>query len=349
MSGATALVNDLIDRALSCDASDIHIEPFEHNLRIRFRIDGALRSKMTVQKSMAQTIVMRIKVMFDLDIGESRQPQDGKAHVRTGDHDIDLRASTMPTIFGEKIVLRLLKKESAAKGLDGIGMSKNDLEKFSASVSRKSGFIIVAGPTGCGKTTTLYAALNSINSPDRNIITIEDPVEYQITGISQVQINNKAGLTFARGLRSILRQDPDVIMVGEIRDEETARIAVQAALTGHLVFSTLHTNDAASAIGRLRDMGIAPYLVSSSLICVVSQRLVRTKCQPCKECSFSGFRGRTGIFEVLAVDDRIRELINGSAAKKDIEKYAQLHTMMDDGLEKTLIGLTTREEVLSSI
>ncbi|MFA5098554.1 MAG: GspE/PulE family protein, partial [Candidatus Margulisiibacteriota bacterium] len=259
--------------------------------------------------------------------------------------ELDIRGSTMPTVHGEKAVLRLLKRDHAVLPLEDLGMERCCLDIFAKAVFRPQGLVLITGPTGSGKTTTLYAALNRINSADKNIVTIEDPVEYELPGINQTQVNNKAGLTFSKGLRSMLRQDPDVIMVGEIRDSETARIAVQAALTGHLVLSTLHTNSAAGAVERLYDMGVEPFLLASSLICVVAQRLVRLPCTPCRDCGFSGYRGRTGIYEILHIDEEIRGMITKGAGKKEIELNAGLKPLFEAGMEKVRQKITTEEEL----
>ena len=335
------LVNSMLFQAVKRRASDIHIEPFERELVVRYRIDGILYNVLTPPKRVQNSINSRVKIMAGMDIAERRLPQDGRIRVKIAGRDIDIRVSVIPTTHGERVVMRLLDKTSLMLDLDDIGLSGEKLELFSKIITRSNGIILVTGPTGSGKTTTLYAALNRINFPDKNIITVEDPIEYQIKGIGQMQVNPKINLTFASGLRSILRQDPDVIMVGEIRDTETAEIAIQASLTGHLVFSTLHTNDAAGAVTRLLDMGIEPFLVSSSVCGILAQRLVRVLCDNCRipynpskeeltelglnyrilgekvffksngcsKCMGTGFKGRTGIFELFVVDDEIQPLI----------------------------------------
>jgi type II secretory ATPase GspE/PulE/Tfp pilus assembly ATPase PilB-like protein len=318
-NGISSLLDELLAKAVELQASDIHIEPREDYVRVRFRVDGLLQDGLPVQKAKQPGLISRVKVLVNLDIAESRLPQDGRTDLKIGRASIDLRVSTIPTIHGEKVVLRLLNRKHAHLKLEELGMEKEDLIMFKNIVSKKTGIVLVTGPTGSGKTTTLYATLAQLNSKEVNIITIEDPVEYQLAGINQIQINNKAGLTFARGLRSILRQDPDIIMVGEIRDLETARTATQAALTGHLVFSTLHTNDAPSAITRLVEMGIEKYLVDATLLGVVAQRLVR-------KVSAQGYAGRTGIYEV----------ISGSLRGK---------SLLEDALLKVKKGITDRAEI----
>ncbi|MBI5746745.1 MAG: type II secretion system ATPase GspE, partial [Nitrospirae bacterium] len=372
------LVNTMIMQAVRDGASDIHIEPDQDLLRIRYRVDGMLHEVMSIPKHLHAGVISRIKIMADLDISEKRVPQDGRIQMRIGEKDIDLRISTLPTIFGEKIVMRLLDKSGIKLGLGEIGFSSDTFKRFSGMIRRPYGLILVTGPTGSGKTTTLYAALNSINSIDKNIITIEDPVEYQLKVVNQVQVYPKVGVTFASGLRSILRQDPDIIMVGEIRDSETATIAIQAALTGHLVLSTLHTNDAAGAIVRLVDMGAEQFLVASSLLCVVAQRLIRRICPRCKkayqppndllkslglkmvdvsfmkgegcqECRSTGYAGRDGIYELLCIDEGIRNLIASKASSSAIRSHAISNgfvTLREEGIKKALKGQTTVEEVL---
>jgi type IV pilus assembly protein PilB len=377
------LVNTMISQAVREGASDIHIEPDAEVLRIRYRVDGILREVMTPPRNLQAGVVSRIKIMADLDIAEKRVPQDGRIQMKVGEKDVDIRLSTLPTIFGEKMVMRLLDKSSILLGLEDLGLTSDTLVKFEKMIRRPYGLLLVTGPTGSGKTTTLYAALNRISSIERNVITIEDPVEYQIKYINQVQVNLKTGVTFANGLRAILRQDPDVVMVGEIRDTETASIAIQAALTGHLVFSTLHTNDSAGAVARLLDMGAEPFLVASSLIGVVAQRLVRKVCAHCKapftptpdlikslnldklmngqketrlvkgagcqQCRNTGYSGRLGIYEILPIDEAIRNLIVAKSSSTTIRNQAiqagfaglRLH-----GLAAALKGLTTLEEVL---
>ncbi len=318
----SALLDSIIKKAYELQASDIHFEPREEYLRLRYRVDGMLQDGPPIQKSKQAALISRIKVLVNLDIAESRLPQDGRTNIKIGRNSIDLRVSTIPTLHGEKSVVRLLNRSHAQLSLEELGMEKEDLDLYRGLISRKNGLILVTGPTGSGKTTTLYATLSSLNSREVNIITIEDPVEYQLPGINQIQINPKAGLTFARGLRSILRQDPDIIMVGEIRDPETAKIAVQAAMTGHLVFSTLHTNDAPSAVTRLVDMGIEHYLVKDSVIGVVAQRLVR-KFTPRE------YRGRTGLYEIM----------------RGTLPHAGMKTLAQNGLLKVKRGITSREEV----
>jgi type IV pilus assembly protein PilB len=373
------LVNILIMQAVKDRASDIHIEPDMESCRIRYRIDGILYEKNVFPRHLHSAIVSRIKIMSRLDIAEKRKPQDGKIQIKMQNKDLDLRVSSFPTVYGENIVMRLLDRSAALKSLSDLGMSKTDYSKFEKLIRQPYGIILVTGPTGSGKTTTLYAALSAINSIEKNIITIEDPVEYQIPMIRQTQINPKAGLTFATGLRSILRQDPDIIMVGEIRDVETAEIAIQAALTGHLVFSTLHTNDASGALTRLVDMGVEPFLISSSVIGILAQRLVRVICDKCKQeykpsdemvkdlklegqrklklyrgkgcdkCMNTGFTGRLGIFEMLMVDNDIRDMLMMRANSEDIKKKAQskgMHLLREDGIEKVTSGITPMEEVI---
>lgn len=373
------LVNLLVMQAVKERASDIHIEPEEELLRIRYRVDGVLHEVTELPAHLQSAVASRIKVLSNMDIAEKRKPQDGRFMMKMQDKEIDLRVSTFPTIHGENVVLRILDKSSAIMRLAELGMAPGDLKKYDELIKRPHGIILVTGPTGSGKTTTLYASLSTINSIEKNIITIEDPVEYEIPLIRQTQINPKAGLTFATGLRNILRQDPDMVMVGEVRDRETAEIAIQAALTGHLVFSTLHTNDAPGGITRLIDMEVETFLISSSVIGILAQRLVRTICSECKEkyspseeelkdiglspvkwmvfyrgkgcrrCRQSGYRGRIGIFELLVVDEEIRKLIMAKTPTDEIRKKAQekgMITLRDDGLEKVKNGFTTVEEVL---
>lgn len=374
-------VNSLLFQAVKERASDIHIEPFERDLSVRFRIDGVLRDKVRPPKRLQASITSRVKIMAGLNIAEKRLPQDGRIRLKIAGKDIDVRASTVPTSHGERVVLRLLDRSSILLPLEQTGLTGEELKLVNRLIQRSNGIILVVGPTGSGKTTTLYAALSKINSEEKNIITIEDPVEYQLPGIGQIQVNPKINLTFANGLRSILRQDPDVILVGEIRDVETAEIAIHASLTGHLVFSTLHTNDAAGAITRLVDMGIEPFLVASSLVSVLAQRLVRTLCpncriayelspaelaelghytdknktgklyrgQGCETCSGTGFFGRTGIYEMLLIDDDIRNLITTSTDSNTIKKKASskgMTSLRDDGFQKVIKGITTMPEVL---
>jgi len=372
------LINAMLSEAIKEGASDIHIETFENTLQIRFRVDGVLREVLKPNRKLASLLVSRIKVMAKLDIAEKRIPQDGRISLRIGGRAVDVRVSTMPTGHGERVVLRLLDKNAARLDLKDLGMTDRNRSNFSNLIEKPHGIILVTGPTGSGKSTTLYAGLMQIDAKERNILTCEDPIEYAIEGIGQTQVNTKVDMTFARGLRAILRQDPDVVMVGEIRDLETAQIAVQASLTGHLVLSTLHTNTAAGAITRMEDMGVEPFLLSSSLLGVLAQRLVRTLCRHCKEshlpdeeerhllalgddnktriyravgckeCSFKGYRGRMGIHELLPVDEEIREIIHNGHGEQAIEKYARKAnaSIRQDGFDKVMLGQTTLEEVL---
>ncbi len=375
------LVNLVIGKALRDNASDIHIEPAQHHLRIRYRIHGVLMEEsMAPPKRLQSAVVTRVKILAAMDIAEKRIPQDGRFHVRLHGMEVDIRVSTLPTYYGEKIVMRLLETNKDQLRLDRIGFPEAQLKEFRHLISQPNGVLLVTGPTGSGKTTTLYSALSEINSPDKNIVTVEDPIEYQLEMINQVQTNPKAGLTFAASLRSILRQDPDVIMVGEIRDAETAQIAVQASLTGHLVFSTLHTNDAVGAVVRMVDMGIPPYLIANTVTGVLAQRLVRTICTHCRteyepdpeilvqfadaatfdgftfthgkgcsECLNTGYAGRIGIYELLNITREIRDQINisaDSAIITDIARSQGLKLLRDDGLDKVMDGFTTIEEVL---
>ena len=375
------LVNLILSQAIKSRASDIHIEPYQRDLRIRYRIDGVLYNILAPPKRYQLAIVSRVKIMAKLNIAEKRLPQDGRFRIKIADKDIDVRVSVIPTTFGERVVLRLLDKSNLLLELENLGLSQDELDRINKLIYSPHGIILVTGPTGSGKTTTLYAALNEINSPEKNIITIEDPIEYQLNGVGQIQVNTKIDLTFAKGLRSIVRQDPDVILVGEIRDSETAEIAIHAALTGHLVFSTLHTNDAAGAITRLIDMGIEPFLVSSSLNAVIAQRLVRLICEGCKEpytpdkgflkeiglryedikggllyrgkgcpqCLHTGYRGRKGIYEIMNVDDSIQSLILKTSESNIIRNKgieSGMITLREDGAQAVLDGITTIEEVL---
>jgi len=373
-------VNSLLAQALADNASDIHVEPSKNVMRVRMRVDGRLRDVPSPDKKMFLPIVSRIKILAGIDIARTRTPQDGRFNIRESSREVGVRVSTFPTIHGEKVVLRLLDKSTALYGIDNLGFLRDDKEKIKSVLKRPYGFILSTGPTGSGKSTTLYAILNHINSPEKNIITIEDPVEYTLEGLAQAQVNPRAGMTFESGLRSILRQDPDIIMVGEIRDRETANIAVHSALTGHLVLSTLHTNDAASAVTRLVEMGIEPFLVTSSVSCVIGQRLLRKICPECKEsyyptpsvhktfqiredvllyrgkgcpaCKYKGYRGRTGIYEVLVMDDELRELINSKAPSEVLKKKAHekgMRVMRDDAIMKVLFGTTTLEEALNVV
>jgi len=348
-------IDELIHEAAADGATDVHIEPFENELRVRFRVDGILHAVPipSALAGRAPTVVSRIKVMSGLNVAERRQPQDGR--IRFG-ADIDIRVSTLPTVFGESVDLRLLPTAERAFDLNAIGLGDADRAALGAAIRRPHGLVLATGPTGHGKTTTLYACLSRINTDEKKIITIEDPVEIRLRGVNQVEVMPAAGLTFAAGLRSILRQDPDVIMVGEIRDRETAEIAIRASLTGHLVFSTLHTNDAAGAVARLVDMGIEPYLVADALSAVLGQRLVRRRCVSCsgpaeggcEACRRTGFRGRTGLFELLTIDDAIRAAIVARSGGKELRAAARasgLRSMRDDGLGKVDAGLTTLEEV----
>jgi general secretion pathway protein E len=375
------LVNHMFSQAVKNRASDIHIEPYKQHLQVRFRLDGVLHNTLRPPRRLHAAIVSRIKVMARLDIAEKRLPQDGRMELRIGERLVDVRVSCLPTAFGERVVLRLLEKSEELLSLAEVGLTPEALGRAKQLIGLSHGIILVTGPTGSGKTTTLYAALRHINSPDKNILTIEDPIEYQLDGIGQMQVNPKINLTFANGLRSMVRQDPDVILVGEIRDLETAEIAIQAALTGHLVFSTLHTNDAASAVTRLTDMGIEPFLVSSSVQAIIAQRLVRVLCPHCKEpyepeqahlaelglsrndpqectmyraqgcarCMDTGYRGRTGIFEFLRLSDTIKNLVLHTSDANQIKKAAVAEGMMsirDHGILKVREGKTTISEVL---
>jgi general secretion pathway protein E len=372
-------VNSLLFRAIRERSSDIHVEPYDRELLVRNRVDGILRTMVAAPRKWHAPVVSRIKVIAGMDIAERRLPQDGRIKIRLGGKEIDIRASIVPTAFGERAVLRLLDRTNLVVGLEDVGLEKTDMEKVEKLLSRANGIILVTGPTGSGKTTTLYGALRRLDSITRNIITIEDPVEYQIQGIGQIQVNPKIQLTFASGLRSILRQDPDVIMVGEIRDAETAEIAIQASLTGHLVLSTLHTNDSASAVTRLVDMGIEPFLVASSLSAVIAQRLVRRLCPDCsapyvptaaewgklglpgaprgqfrapvgcEACRHIGYSGRIGLFEILIADDPVRNLILTRSDADGIRDFALsrgMRTILAAGAEKVCAGLTSVEEVL---
>lgn len=376
------LVNLMIMQAVKEKASDIHIEPEEEMLKVRYRIDGILHSRQFVPKYLQSAVISRIKILSNLNIAERRASQDGRFQMKMENRQIDIRVSVVPTVYGENVVMRLLDRGSAILSLAKLGFSEEILRRQEKLIHLPHGIILVTGPTGSGKTTTLYASLNVINSGEKNILTIEDPVEYHIAGIRQIQVDSKAGITFANGLRSILRQDPDVIMVGEIRDKETAEVAIQAALTGHLVFSTLHTNDAAGAITRLIDMGVEPFLISSSVSGVLAQRLMRMVCKDCKEeytptkealkdigikesdltpsikfyigkgcpkCMNTGYKGRIGIFELMLIDEKIHNLIIAKATREEIRRQAKssgMVTLKDDGLEKVKEGLTTVEEVL---
>jgi type II secretory ATPase GspE/PulE/Tfp pilus assembly ATPase PilB-like protein len=355
------LVNEMFARAVEMDASDIHIEPDENQFAIRFRIDGKLYESMTPPLSLYPAIASRIKLVGGLNIAERRLPQDGRTDMQVGGTSIDVRISTIPTMNGESIVLRILKKDSVELDFKSIGMNADTIAVFEKLIKRPHGMLLVVGPTGSGKSTTLHTLITKINTQDRKIITIEDPVEYRTEGIQQIQVNSKIGLDFASGLRHIVRQDPDVILVGEIRDRETAEIAIHAALTGHLVLSTLHTNDAPSAVTRLVDMGIESFLVSSSIIGVLSQRLVRRLCDDCdqgidpitqnkcKSCNGRGFKGRIGIFELMELDDEIRDLVASGADAAQLAVVAQkngMRPLVEDGKDKVKLGVTTMAEVV---
>ena len=370
------LVNLLIPQAITDRASDIHVEPTEKDLRIRYRIDGVLHEVMRSPKNIQNGLISRLKVMADINIAERRVPQDGRVSLSVGGRSIDLRVATLPTVYGEKVVLRILDKSSVLLQLDDLGLIDRSFERYEQSFRKPYGAILVTGPTGSGKSTTLYATLNMINSPDRNIVTVEDPVEYRLAGINQIQVNPKAGLTFANSLRAILRSDPDVVLIGEVRDRETALIAVESAMTGHLVLTTLHTNDAASAISRLIEMGVEPYLVVSAVDCVVAQRLARKLCDRCKEaytpteaeleqtglegpvtlyrpvgcpsCGKTGYHGRLGLFEVMPMTEELEQLTVERGSAEDIRRKAieqGMLTLRQDGMEKAKQGLTSLEEV----
>ncbi|MGK9049632.1 type II secretion system ATPase GspE [Stutzerimonas chloritidismutans] len=372
------LINAILGEAINENASDIHIETFEKRLVIRFRVDGILREVVQPKRELAALLVSRIKVMAKLDIAEKRIPQDGRISLRVGGREVDIRVSTLPSANGERVVLRLLDKQAGRLTLRHLGMNEQDRDHLERAVKKPHGIILVTGPTGSGKTTTLYAALTTLNDRTRNILTVEDPIEYHLEGIGQTQVNTKVDMTFARGLRAILRQDPDVVMVGEIRDQETADMAVQASLTGHLVLSTLHTNSAIGAVTRLVDMGVEPFLISSSLLGVLAQRLVRVLCNDCKrayiadaaecellgvspaeaptlyhaegceQCRGLGYRGRTGIYELVLFDDTLRTMVHTRASEQDMLRHARElgPSIREDGLRKVREGVTTIEEVL---
>ncbi len=372
------LINALLTEAIKEGASDIHIEPFENRLTVRMRVDGVLREVLEQNRAITALIVSRIKVMAKLDIAEKRVPQDGRISLRVAGHAVDVRVSTMPSGHGERVVLRILDKQAGRMDLEQLGMDPESFKAMQRIIVKPHGIILVTGPTGSGKTTTLYAVLSRLNDRKRNIMTVEDPIEYFLDGVGQTNVNPKVDMTFARGLRAILRQDPDVVMVGEIRDLETAEIAVQASLTGHLVLSTLHTNTAVGAVTRLRDMGVEPFLLSSSLIGVVAQRLVRLLCPDCKKavaastadcevmgispdnpptiyqpcgcdsCNYLGYRGRTGIYELIEVDDTLRTMIHDGSGEHQLEAYARQFTpgIRQDGMRRVLAGHTSLEEVL---
>lgn len=377
-SSIIEIVNEVITLAIRQKASDIHIEPLETMLRIRFRLDGALQTRKELATAMKNLLISRVKIMADLDIAEKRRPQDGRIRVSDGQRQIDLRVSTLPTDFGEKIVLRILDKSALKLDLETIGFSTAELQLVKKVISAPFGMILVTGPTGSGKTTTLYSALNHINSESVNVVTIEDPIEYNLEGISQAHMRADLGFTFAQALRAFLRQDPDVIMVGEIRDRETAEIAIRAALTGHLVLSTLHTNNASSAVTRLVEMGVEPFLVAASVKLVIAQRLVRRICAKCKQeleandemlslidkndvpatsyhgvgcsrCYQTGYSGRTPVYEILAIDDTLAELIANKATATELNEHAiaaGMKTLRQNGLAKAIDGTTSVEEVL---
>lgn len=376
------LVNHILYQAVKRDASDIHIEPFEKEIHVRYRIDGVLYTILNPPKRIQAALTSRIKIMANLNIAEKRKPLDGRINIKVADKAIDIRVSTLPVSFGERIVMRLLDKTKTFAELEKLGFSQRDEKIINNSITKPNGIILVTGPTGSGKTTTLYSVLNKLNNPEVNIITVEDPVEYQLAGIGQVQVKESVGLTFASALRAILRQDPDIIMIGETRDQETAQIAIQSALTGHLVLSTLHTNSAAGSITRLIDMGVEPYLIASSLVIAIAQRLVRKLCPKCKQiyhpdkdtlkklpinlqeleswtfykpigcdqCSSTGFKGRLPIFEIMLMTEKIGKLTIERADAKIIESEAEkegMTTLFIDGLRKIKLGLTTIEEVLA--
>ena len=377
-ASSASVLNSVLAKAIKQGASDVHIEPEEDFVRVRQRVDGVLKEIMTLPKSLESTLVTRVKILAKLDIAEKRLPQDGRIQLKVGSSQVDIRVSVQPTVVGENVVLRILDRQSILRGTANLGLGGERLETFESSIERPFGMILVTGPTGSGKTTTLYSALNKISSPKLNIMTIEDPVEYRLDLVRQTQVNPVAGYTFANGLRALLRQDPDVIMVGEIRDRETAEIAIRSALTGHLVFSTLHTNDAAGAFTRLIDMGIEPFLVASSVHCVIAQRLVRLICEKCKRpmtppdyllerlnvaargrefwhgkgcraCHDSGYLGRSGIFEVLPTTGAVRDAVMQqlpSDALRQIAMSSGMETLRQDGLRKARDGKTTLEEVL---
>lgn len=376
------LVNMILSQAVRANASDVHIEPYKDILRVRFRLDGVLYDKHSVSKRFHAALVSRIKIMAKLNIAEKRLPQDGRIALSLGGRQVDLRVSILPTGLGERIVMRLLEKSTEILNMPELGLTDDNLERMKRLVNISHGIILVTGPTGSGKTTSLYAVLNHINSPDKNILTIEDPVEYQLDGIGQIQVNSKIGLDFSSGLRSIVRQDPDVVLIGEIRDGETAEIAIQAALTGHLVFSTLHTNDAPSAVTRLIDMGVEPFLLSSVLRAVVAQRLVRRLCPECKEayvpneeqlaadfgqfadefrgrevyhpvgcdnCMGTGYKGRMAIYEIMELSEATKAMVLNTADSNQLRKQAKadgMDTLTQNGVTKTKLGLTTLTEVL---
>jgi len=372
------LINAMLTEAIKINASDIHIEAYESRMRVRFRVDGVLREILQPPKNIAPLVISRIKVMAKLDIAEKRLPQDGRISLRVAGRSVDVRVSTLPSGHGERIVMRLLDKQAGRLNLQHLGMAKADRDQLDDLLKHPHGIILVTGPTGSGKTTTLYAGLTQLNDKSRNILTVEDPIEYYLDGIGQTQVNSKVDMTFARGLRAILRQDPDVVMIGEIRDLETASIAVQASLTGHLVLSTLHTNTAIGAITRLRDMGVEPFLLASSLIGILAQRLVRKLCPTCKEahtatdteckwlacepsqaptiytasscpeCNHLGYAGRTGVYELISIDETLQQMVHDGRGEQEMEKYAHQssNSLRQDGQRLVLEGITSLEEVL---
>jgi general secretion pathway protein E len=357
------MLNALLTQAAKDGASDIHIEPYERSSAVRFRVDGTLREVVQPNKALHAALISRLKIMAELDIAEKRLPQDGRISLRIGGRAIDVRVSTLPSAHGERAVLRLLDKGDAKFTLESLGMSGDTLERFDRLIQQPHGIVLVTGPTGSGKTTTLYAGLSRVVTTTTNVLTVEDPVEYELPGIGQTQVNAKIDLTFAKALRAILRQDPDVIMIGEIRDFETAQIAIQASLTGHLVLATLHTNDAPSAVTRLTDMGVEPFLLSSSLLGVLAQRLVRKLCVHCRrqdehkrwhpvgcpQCSHTGYKGRTGVYELMVADDKINALIHNRASEAELTRAAEaggMSTMRADGERLVGTGVTSLEEVL---
>jgi len=375
------LINAMLSEAVRKQASDIHIEPFEKRLAVRYRVDGVMQKLIDPPRAIAAQMISRIKVMADIDIAEKRKPQDGRISRRIAGRPVDFRVSTLPSVHGERVVLRILDKQAGRLDLEGLGMPEQVLANFSQALSLPHGVILVTGPTGSGKTTTLYAGISKLNTAKNTILTVEDPIEYDIDGIGQTQVHTKVDLDFAAGLRAILRQDPDIVMIGEIRDAETAEIAIQATLTGHLVLSTLHTNTAVGSITRLRDMGVEPFLLANTLAGLVAQRLVRRLCESCKrphtptehelitlgvtaeeaknvstshgcaECAHTGFIGRTGVYEMVMVDDTMRNMIGDLASEVDIETYARTKSpsILDDGRRLVLHGITSLEEVLYAV
>lgn len=371
------LINGILQEAIRSRASDIHIEPYEQRLSVRFRIDGSLREMLSLPARLSSVLVSRVKVMAQLDIAKKRIPQDGRFSLNLGERAIDVRVSTLPSRHGERVVMRILEQDQSRLGLAELGMESDVLAAFDSALKRPNGIILVTGPTGSGKTTSLYAALSKLNDGSRNILTVEDPIEYALDGVGQTQVNAQVGMTFAAGLRAILRQDPDVVMIGEIRDPETAEIAVQASLTGHLVLSTVHTNSAVAAIARLRDMGVEPFLLSSTITALAAQRLVRQLCPECKapykpsaqeqaelglkksnvtfykaqgcaSCQDIGYTGRLGIYEIITLDDKLRSMIHDGASESDMASYAfaKRKNLLASGADKVLAGLTSAEEVL---